>query len=76
MTKLPDERREAFTAAYRFYESHWDMPDTAEAWESCAKEAGAIASGHGNTTLITELIMACYQAIDKENAEARRLINT
>jgi hypothetical protein len=75
MAKLPDERRAAFTAAYRFYEEHWDMPDTVGAWESCARDAATVAAEHGNTPLISELIMACYQAIDRENAVARRMIN-
>lgn len=75
MAKLPDDRRAAFTAAYRFYEEHWDMPDTVEAWTQCTKDVADVCAENGNTILIKELTMACFNAVDTENAEARRLIN-
>lgn len=75
MAKLPEEKRNAFSAAYRFYEAHWDMPDTEEAWTECARDMAQIATEHKNTELITEFLMACFQVIDLENRAARRLIN-
>lgn len=74
MAKLPDDRRAAFTAAYRFYEEHWDMPDTVEAWTKAAEEIGTVCAENGNTPLVRNLIMACYQTIDDENAEARKAL--
>ena len=74
MAKLPDDRRAAFTAAYRFYEQHWDMPDTVEAWTEAASQLGPVSKEHGDTPLIRNLLMACYQTIDDENADARKAL--
>lgn len=73
MAKLPDDRRAAFTAAYQFYERFWDMPDTAAAWNACTAEMGRIISER-DTTLVRELLRGCFDAIDLENAEARRML--
>ena len=74
MSKLPEDKRSAFAAAYRYYEEHWDMPDTDEAWTEAAHQMGMIALEHGNTTLIQELLMACYQTIDLDNDAVRKVL--
>lgn len=76
MAKLPDDRRAAFTAAYRFYERNWDMPDTSEAWQECIKDMRTVCSEHDNSPMIIELTMGCLMAIDRENAIARKVINS
>lgn len=75
MAKMSEEDRAAFTDAYRYFESHWDMPDTVEAWEQCASEIGPLTEKYADSILISQLLMACYDTIDKRRAEIRRIIN-
>ena len=72
--KLPQEQREIFADVYGFYERHWDMPDTAEAWEACASELGPISTKHGNTPLVQYLLTACYDAIDRDRKIVREAL--
>lgn len=73
-SKLPDDRRAMFTDAYRFYEEHWDMPDTAEAWEEAASQLCPIINRYNKHPLIRNLIMALYDTMDEECKEIRRAI--
>lgn len=75
MSKLPDDRRAVFTDIYGYYERHWDMPDTAEAWKDAAEQMGVISTKHGNTPLVKNLLMACFQTIDDENRVIRKAVN-
>ena len=75
MSKLPEDRREIFKEVYNFYEQNWDMPDTDEAWQKLALQLGPLAEKHGNTHLIRNLLMACYETISDEIKDAREAIN-
>lgn len=75
MAKLPDDQRAVFTDAYQFYESHWDMPDTTEAWRDVAEQIGSISTKHGNTALVKRLLTACFDTIDDERRAIREMIN-
>ena len=76
MGKLPEDRRNIFTDAYRFYEKYWDMPDTDTAYAECAAEMAEIGNRHGNTILAKELLIAIYTAIEQENRAAREAQNS
>lgn len=67
MSKLPEDRREMFTDAYRYYESHWDMPCTVDAWEKAAKDMCEVARKHDNNGLIARLLLAVYDTISEEH---------
>jgi len=75
MAAITEEDRNAFTEAYRFYEQHWDMPDTAEEWDECARHVAEIIPKYEDKNLIGELLMACYSAIDRRRAEIRKILN-
>lgn len=75
MSKLPDDRRSVFADVYGYYERHWDMPDTEEAWTGAAEQMGAISTKHGNSPLVMNLLMACFQTIDDENRAIRKAVN-
>ena len=74
MSKLPDDRRSIFADVYGFYERHWDMPDTTEAWTEAAREMGAVSVRHGNSPLAMNLLMAVYDTIDKEFKAVREAL--
>lgn len=74
MEKLTEDRREIFTDIYRYYEKYWDMPDKVESWAEAAAEMCRIATKHGNTPLVVNLLNACYWAIDAETKLAREAI--
>lgn len=75
MAKLPDDRRSVFTDVYQYYEAHWDMPDTSEAWKGAAEQVEAISTKHGNSALAKRLLTACFDAIDDERRAIREMIN-
>lgn len=74
MAKLSEADRAAFAEAYRFYEQFHDMPDSVDAWTECAGRIEEIVPQYENTTLLGELLMACYNAIDQERAKVRRAL--
>ncbi len=75
MSRLPDDRRSIFTDVYQYYEAHWDMPDTVEAWQEAAEQLGRISQKHGGNVLVNKLLAACYDAMDDERRVVRRMIS-
>ena len=66
MAKLPEDRRAIFTDVYKFYESHWDMPFTVEAWEQAARDVAELVRKHDSNPLMIKLVFAAYDAISDE----------
>ena len=71
MAKLPEDKRKAFTDAYRFYETNWDMEDTEENWHKCAAELGPVDVANGSSRLIRNLMNALYETINEDIKDAK-----
>lgn len=75
MGKLTEERRDIWKDVYRFYEEHWEIPDTSDAWAGCAADMARIDNKYGGTPLARQLLMACYTAIEQDKRAAREAFN-
>lgn len=74
MAKLPEEKRAVFTDAYRFYEEHWDKPDSVEEWEARAKELAELCNKHDCSPLAKNLILGAFGAMEDEARIVREAI--
>jgi len=70
MARLPEDRRKAFTDAYRFYEEHWDMENRTENWQKAAEQLGIISTENGDSRLVRNLLLALYQTIEQDAKDA------
>jgi hypothetical protein len=62
MTNVPDELREVWKEIYVLFDTHYQMPNTAEAWDGFWKEAEAIMNKHEDMHLL-ELVIAVSELI-------------
>ena len=62
MTNVPDELREVWKEIYILFDTHYKMPNTAEAWDGFWKEAEKIINKHDGMQLL-ELVIAVSELI-------------
>ena len=74
MSKLPEEKREVFTVAYRYYEEHWDMPNTGEAWTKAVDQMRQIIDKYGYSPLLSGILLACNDEIEKDQRGTRKVV--
>ena len=62
MTNVPEELREVWKEIYVLFDSHYKMPNTAEAWDGFWAEAEGIMNRHEDMHLL-ELLIAVSELI-------------
>lgn len=65
IARLPDDQRDMFTDAYRFYERHIETGDTAEDWEACVKDACEIVDKYNQHKFVTSMLLAVYAQLER-----------
>lgn len=68
MTNVPDALREVWKEVYILFDTHYQMPNTAEAWDGFWLEAKAIMDRHKDLHLL-ELILAVAEMISDKMRE-------
>lgn len=63
---LPDNIRNIWADAFRFYATFEGMGNTPEDWGKCYETALALCKKYEDHPLITELLVAVYVALDEQ----------
>ena len=58
-----------FTDAWRFYKKYADVQQSDEYWEAVVNEYGQIAKKYSNAKLVTALIMASIEELERKSKE-------
>lgn len=58
-----------FTDAWRFYKKYADVQQSDEYWEAVVNEYGQIAKKYSNAKLVTALIMAAIEELERKSKE-------
>lgn len=72
MTNVPDELREVWKEIYVLFDTHYQMPNTAESWDGFWKEAEEIMNKHDDMNLL-ELILAVSEMIADKMREREKV---
>ena len=68
MTNVPDELRQVWKEIYVLFDTHYQMPNTAEAWNKFWDEAKGIMDRHSDMQLL-ELIVVVSEMISDRMRE-------
>lgn len=70
---MPPKTREILSVIYRFRQKYQNPTHAERFWAACAQEMAAISERFGNDPFCDDLLVACYQDIEREWKGERQL---